>query len=56
MENDGGPLGEDESEFIYWKEDLVSLRPGRDYAWLDGALERFLRIFRCGLLLVRLNC
>ena len=54
MENDGGPLGKAESEFIYEKEDLVTLRPGREHAWLDGALERILQILRCKLLLVRI--
>ncbi|KAL6718279.1 hypothetical protein ACLMJK_004367 [Lecanora helva] len=39
MENDGGPLFEEEANFIYEKEDLVSLRPGREHAWLDGILE-----------------
>ena len=52
MENDGGPLFEEEAEFIYEKEDLVTLRPGRDHAWLDGVLERLLQICRCRLLLV----
>ena len=53
MENDGGPLFEKESDFIYRKEDLVTLRPGREYAWLDAALERILQKCRCAPLLVR---
>ena len=32
MENDGGQLYEEDMEFIYEKEDLVTLRPGREYA------------------------
>ena len=47
MENDGGQLFEEESAYIYEKEDLVTLRPGRDHAWLDNLLERLLRIIRC---------
>lgn len=50
MENDGGQLYEEESGFIYDKEDLVTLRPGREHAWLDGIIERTLQIFRCRLL------
>ena len=53
MENDGGQTYETESGWIYDKEDLVSLRPGREHAWLDGFLERMLRICRCRLLRVR---
>ena len=53
MENKGGQLYQEESEFIYLKEDLVTLRPGREYAWLDGAIERLLQIFRCRILRVR---
>lgn len=52
MENDGGQLPEEESGFIYEKEDLVTLRPGREHAWLDGIIERTLHTFRCRLLKV----
>lgn len=52
MENDGGPLYEEESGFIYEKEDLVTLRPGREHAWLDSIIERALQMFRCRLLMV----
>ena len=54
MENDGGPIYRQEAEFIYEKEDLVTLRPGRDHAWLDGMLECALRILRCPLIVVSL--
>jgi len=53
MENDGGQLYEEESGWIYNKEDLITLRPGREHAWLDGFLERMLRVCRCRLLRVR---
>ena len=52
MENDGGQVYEEESGWIYDKEDLITLRPGREYAWLDGFLERILKACRCGLLTV----
>ncbi|KAL8924218.1 MAG: hypothetical protein Q9208_004182 [Pyrenodesmia sp. 3 TL-2023] len=46
MEKDGGQLFEGEMSWIYDKEDLVTLRPGREHAWLDGILERLLNICR----------
>lgn len=52
MENGGGQLTEEESGFIYEKEDLVTLRPGREHAWLDSVIEQTLQIFRCRLLRV----
>ncbi|KAI4266067.1 MAG: hypothetical protein L6R38_008979, partial [Xanthoria sp. 2 TBL-2021] len=48
MENDGGQMFEKDMSWIYDKEDLVSLRPGREHAWLDGMLERLLKVCRCG--------
>lgn len=53
MENDGGQVFQQESEWVYEKEDLVTLRPSKEHAWLDGLLERVLRICRCKLLSVR---
>ena len=50
MEYDGGQLYEEDMGFIYKKEDLVTLRPGREYAWLDGLLERMLEVLRCRLI------
>ncbi|KAL8967089.1 MAG: hypothetical protein Q9183_003076 [Haloplaca sp. 2 TL-2023] len=44
MENGGGQLFEEESSWVYDKEDLVTLRPGREHAWLDGILERVLKV------------
>ena len=54
MENDEGQLYEKEMGYIYEKADLVSLRPGREHAWLDGMIETILKICRCGLLKVSL--
>lgn len=45
MEKNGTPqLCEDESEFILHKEDLITLRPGREDAWLDRVVEKTLRL------------
>lgn len=55
MENDGGQLFEEDMGFIYEKEDLITLRPGREYAWLDGLLERTLKVLRCRLIKVSLS-
>ena len=52
MENDDGQLFEKEMEYILEKADLVTLRPGREHAWLDGMIENILKICRCGLLRV----
>ncbi|KAL8732197.1 MAG: hypothetical protein Q9166_002944 [cf. Caloplaca sp. 2 TL-2023] len=41
------PLMEADSEFIYRKEDLVTLRPGRESAWLDAFVERLLKMIHC---------
>ena len=46
LENDC-PLFETETAFIYEKEDLVTLRPGRETAFLDAFVERMLQICRC---------
>ncbi len=54
MENDDGQLYEKEMEYIYEKDDLVTLRPGREHAWLDGMIESILKICRCRLL--RVSC
>jgi hypothetical protein len=42
-----------ETRFIYHKEDLVTLRPGREHAWLDSFVEKMLRWFNCNLIEVR---
>ena len=45
-------LVEDEKAFAYDKEDLITLRPGRDHSFVDGFVERMLKIFHCRLLRV----
>ncbi|KAL8821018.1 MAG: hypothetical protein Q9191_007397 [Dirinaria sp. TL-2023a] len=42
-------LVESEAAFAYHKEDLVSLRPGRDHSFVDAFVERMLRTFHCRL-------
>jgi hypothetical protein len=37
-------VNDEDAEFILQKEDLVTLRPGREYAWLDSAIEKLLNI------------
>ena len=37
------PLVPNEQKFIHRKEDLITLRPGREHAWLDSALEKTLK-------------
>ena len=36
-----------ENRFVYEKEDLVTLRPGRDHSFVDAFVERMLRYFDC---------
>lgn len=38
------PLLKEDSKFLYQKEDLITLRPGRESAWLDASIERVLRM------------
>jgi hypothetical protein len=37
------PLVAPDNRFILEKEDIVTLRPGREYAWLDAIIENGLR-------------
>lgn len=50
--NNRKPLVDEEYGFIYQKEDLITLRDGREMAFLDSFTERMLRTFRCSLLQV----
>lgn len=40
-------LSELEEEWKCCKEDLVTLRPGREHAWLDRGIENLLQAFHC---------
>jgi hypothetical protein len=39
------PLLQGDDDFIYNKEDLITLRPGRESAWLDAMVEKVLKLF-----------
>jgi len=41
------PLCDDETEWAYKREDLVTLRPGREHAWLDASVEHLLKWLKC---------
>jgi hypothetical protein len=49
---DKKPLVDEESGFIYRKEDLITLRDGREMAFLDSFTEKVLKIFHCPFLQV----
>lgn len=49
------PLLQADTEFVFHKEDLVTLRPGRESAWLDAFVERILKIFHCDVIQVCLR-
>lgn len=38
---------EAEGSFVFEKEDLVTLRPGRETSVVDGFVERMLKTFHC---------
>lgn len=40
------PVHDDEQQYILWKEDLLTLRPGRDHAWLDRGIEKCLQVLQ----------
>ena len=41
------PVVEQERGWVERKEDLVTIRPGREHAWLDAAVESVLRWYPC---------
>ena len=49
-------LCEAEAAFAYHKEDLVTLRPGRDHSFVDAFVEHLLKTFPCRPLKVRSRC
>jgi hypothetical protein len=48
------PLVDDEQEYILWKEDIVTLRHGREWAGFDGMVEALLHKMNCPLIQVRI--
>jgi hypothetical protein len=49
---DKKPLVDEECGFIYQREDLITLRDGREMAMLDTFTEKILQLFHCSLLQV----
>ena len=49
-------LVESDREFVYQKEDLISIRSGREHAWLDALIEAALRWYPCAVTKVCLTC
>jgi hypothetical protein len=47
MNGDRSPLIENEASWVFKKEDLITLRAGREHAWLDSAIEKILKWFHC---------
>jgi hypothetical protein len=45
-----GPLVDEEQEYILWKEDIVTLRHGREWAGFDGMVEGWLHKIDCRLI------
>jgi hypothetical protein len=43
-------LGEKEATWIQHKEDIITLRTGRDGGWLDDMVEGFLKLCHCSLI------
>lgn len=41
------PLMEDEWEWVQHKEDLITIKSGREHAWLDGVVEFTLKSIHC---------
>jgi hypothetical protein len=48
--HDEKPQCEEEETWIQCKEDLFTLRPGREHAWLDAGIEHLLRRLHCPLI------
>jgi hypothetical protein len=47
------PLYEEDAAFLNHEEDLITLRPGREHAWLDVSVEKMLQWCNCRLVEVR---
>jgi len=41
------PVADEEQAWVECKEDLITLRPGREHAWLDAGIEHILRWLNC---------
>ena len=49
------PVVEDEQAFVLRREDLVTLRPGREHAWLDSMIEKAVRQCNFTVRIIRLD-
>lgn len=47
--SDRNPVVHAEKAWVYWKEDMVTLRPGREHAWLDSGIEALLKRVHCAI-------
>ena len=47
------PVIKAEGLWVEWKEDLITLRPGRERAWVDVWIERLLRLLHNPVIEVR---
>jgi hypothetical protein len=47
--NNRKPLGKSQATWIQHKEDIITIRTGRDHAWLDDMVEGFLKLCHCKL-------
>ncbi|KAL9105913.1 MAG: hypothetical protein Q9227_008972 [Pyrenula ochraceoflavens] len=45
--SDQRPVATAERAWVYWKEDMITLRPGREHAWLDSGIEHILKWLHC---------
>ena len=43
------PLVSEECDWVKQRDDLITLRPGREHAWLDAGLEHLLKWAHCKL-------
>ena len=53
MERKERPLLSGDEAWVWEKEDLVTLKPSRDNAWLDGFIEQVLHKLHCKAIQVR---
>lgn len=50
------PVHDNEQQYIMWKEDLLTLRPGRDHAWLDRGIESCLQLLQMRVPCIKVGC
>lgn len=51
--SNNAPLCQKDEPWIQCKEDMLTLRRGREHAWLDDMIEHILRAFNCRIIEVR---